>query len=64
MSSFDEEPVKGAGAGPGWNHGEEEEEEVTVFNDDSDDGDPFAEHDEDNAKLRGADAVRGFNEVF
>ena len=60
MSSFDEEPVKGAGAGLGW----EEEEEVTVFNDDSDDGDPFAEHDEDNAKLRGADAVRGFNEVF
>ena len=62
MSSFDEEPVKGAG--PGWNHGDEEEEEVTVFNDDSDDGDPFADHDEDDAKLRGADAVRGFNEVF
>ena len=35
-----------------------------MFNDDSDDGDPFADHDEDNAKLRGADAVRGFNEVF
>ena len=60
MSSFDEEPVKGAGAGLGW----EEDEEVTVFNDDSDDGDPFADHDEDNAKLRGADAARGFNEVF
>ena len=62
MSSFDEEPVKGAGLG--WNHGEEEEEEVAVFNDDSDDGDPFGDHDDDNAKRRGADAVRGFNEVF
>ena len=60
MSSFDEEPVKGAGEGLGW----EEEEEVAVFNDDSDDGDPFADHDEDNAKLRGADAAGGFNEVF